>query len=178
MFTESAKPFYNSASILELNAIPAEIYSSFANELFEERGKHLEDGCVRWVSEIFEGNTFYIQKTFNIAFAQTPSNGTCNKTIINYAIEEMLASFDTIYREILSRMGESPKQLLIALAQTGTAHQITSVSFIRKHALASSSSVQASTRRLLSEGFLIRQGNSYKLQDPLLRQWLLSVYGK
>ena len=47
MFTSAARPFYNSTDILELNAIPAEIYTKFVVYHFERRNKRISQNDVR-----------------------------------------------------------------------------------------------------------------------------------
>ncbi|MDE6393837.1 MAG: ATPase [Duncaniella sp.] len=177
MFSDSARPFYGSASFLELNAIREETYSGFAIELFNERNRTISENEVKNVYDTFSGNTFYMQKALNIAFSLTPEGDYCGQETIHYALNEMIASYDTIYREMLSPLNESQKQLLLAIAQENRCEGITSADFIKSHALKSASAVQAAATRLMSTGLLIRKANVYSLQDPLLRIWLLRNYG-
>lgn len=176
MFSESARPFFNSASMMMLDPIDLTEYTRFATDLFEANGKRLHQSAVEYVYKTFEGNTFYLQKTFNLAYSRTGKGSECGVEIVEESIEEILASYDTIYREILAGVGESQKQLLIAVAKEGEATAITSARFIKKHALPSASSVQAATKRLLSSNLLTRTAYTYRLQDPLLRLWLLHTY--
>lgn len=176
MFSDSARPFYGSASFLELNAIESEVYADFATRLFAERNKAIGKSEVFTVYDTFAGNTFYMQKALNLAFALTPDGDTCAHKSLSDAIDEMMASYDTIYREMLSALNEPQKQLLIAIAQEKMCDGITSASFIKKYALKSASSVQAATTRLIASGMLTRTSAMYALQDPLLRLWLLRNY--
>lgn len=176
MFTESARPFFNSASFMELNPIALTEYTEFAMRIFALGEKHLEQDAVEFIYNSFEGNTFYLQKTFNIAYSKTDTGETCDMAIARESAYEILTSFDTIYREILSDVGESQKQLLIAIAQEGIAQGITSAAFIRRFALASSSAVQNAARKLIESGLITRNGTEYRIQDPLLRIWLLGTY--
>lgn len=176
MFTESARPFYNNASIMELNPIELSEYTEFAKTLFEEAGKGISSESIRFVYQIMEGNTFYLQKTFNTVFSKTSSGEICSIYMVEESLAEILGSFETLYKEILSGINEPQKQLLIAIASSGIARGITSSQFIKKYALASASSVQAAAKRLLESGMISRTGSEYKIQDPMLRQWLLLTY--
>lgn len=176
MFTESARPFYNNASIMELNPIELSEYTKFAKKLFEEADKGIESESIRFVYQIMEGNTFYLQKTFNTVFSKTSSGEICSIDMVKESLAEILGSFETLYKEILSGINEPQKQLLIAIASSGIARGITSSQFIKKYALASASSVQAAAKRLLESGMISRSGSEYKIQDPMLRQWLLLTY--
>lgn len=176
MFSDSARPFFNSASFMELNPIQLPEYTEFATDLFQKNDKRLEPEVVAKVYNLFEGNTFYLQKTFNIAYSKTGKDQACDAATVEESVNEILASFDTIYREMLSNVAESQKQLLIAISQEGNAEGITSARFIKKYSLASASSVQAAARKLLALGFIVRNDNTYRIQDPLLRIWLLRTY--
>lgn len=176
MFSDSARPFYGSSSFLELNAIDKEVYADFAIRLIDERSKSITRAEVDRVYDTFSGNTFYMQKALNIAFSMTAEGGRCGQEVIANAVGEMLASYDTIYREMLSSLNEPQKQLLLAVAREGECDGITSACFIKKYALKSSSSVQAAASRLVTSGMLTRKASVYSLQDPLLRLWLLKTY--
>lgn len=130
------------ASMMMLDPIALTEYTRFATELFAENGKRLNPDAVDHVYRIFDGNTFYLQKTFNLTFSKTAEGSECGIVTADDSIAEMPASYDTIYREILAGVGESQKQLLIAVAKEGDATAITSAKFIKRYALPSASSVQ------------------------------------
>lgn len=62
MFLSSARPFYNSTSIMELHPIKPDIYTNFVCGLFNEFGKSVEGNDVMKIYDVFEGNTYYMQK--------------------------------------------------------------------------------------------------------------------
>lgn len=100
MFASAARPFYHSADMLELKAIPAEIYIPFIVGHFERRNRSIAAVDVEKVYALFQGHTYYIQKTFNESFADTPEGDECTLETIRAAIDNMIASNDTIFREI------------------------------------------------------------------------------
>ena len=71
MFLSSARPFYLSADILELKAIIPEIYIPFITGHFGKCNKTIDNDTVKYVYDLFDGHTYYIQKTFNESFAAT-----------------------------------------------------------------------------------------------------------
>lgn len=172
MFTSSARPFYNSASIMELNAIPLPVYSEFVGKLFVEAGKRIESQNIEYAYTLFEGHTYYMQKCFNYAYSATTAGAECTRAIIDNAINEMLFSYDTLYREILSQLPLRQKELLYAIAKEGHARAITSATFIRRHSLASASSVQAAAAKLRDCDLISMQNRSYSVSDKLLHLWI------
>ena len=163
MFLSASRPFYHSADMLELRAIAREIYVPFIVEHFESRNRRIAAADVEKVYDLFKGHTFYIQKTFNEAFADTLVGGECTIEVIRTAIEGMIAANDTIFREILSNIPEKQKELLYAIAKVGEAENVTSAKFIKRYSLTSASSVQSATKKLL-EKYIITEIN--KVYDP------------
>lgn len=177
MFLSSARPFYHSADLLELNAIVPEIYIPFIIDHFHARGRKIETETVKRVYNLFKGHTYYIQKTFNEAFADTPQGDKCTIEDIRTTIDNMIAGNATIFREILSNIPEKQKELLYAIAKEGEAERITSGDFIKRHNLASSSSVQSATKKLLEKDLITEINKTFSVTDKLFAMWINNVYG-
>ena len=176
MFTSSARPFYNSADLLELKAIAPEIYIPFVVGHFEKRNRTIVPENVEWVYNLFKGHTYYIQRTFNEAFADTAEGEECTMEVIKSAIDNMVASNDTIFREILSNIPEKQKILLYAIAKDGEAEAITSAKYIKRHALSSASSVQSAVKKLLEKDYITCVNKVYSVTDKLFAMWINKMY--
>ena len=177
MFTSAARPFYHSADMLELKAIVPEIYIPFIVSHFEKRTRHIAPDDVERVYNMFKGHTYYVQKTFNEAFADTPEGEECTLETLRAAIDNMIASNDTIFREILSNIPEKQKELLYAIAKEGEAERITSAAFIKRHSLASASSVQSAMKKLLEKDIITEINKVFSVTDRLFAMWMNRLYG-
>ncbi|MCM1530747.1 MAG: ATPase [Bacteroides sp.] len=177
MFTSAARPFYNSADMLELRAIVPEIYIPFIVGHFKKRKRKIAEENVEKVYDLFKGHTYYIQKTFNEAFADTPQGGECTLEIIQSAIDSMLAANDTVFREILSNIPEKQKELLYAIAKDGEVSRLTSADFIKRHRLASASSVQSAIKKLLEKDLITEISKVFSVTDKLFAMWMARLYG-
>ena len=142
-------------------------------EHFEKRGKSISAENVEWVYKLFKGHTYYIQRTFNEAFADPDEGEECSREIIKSAINNMVISNDTIFREILSNIPEKQKSLLYAIAKDGEATQITSAQFIKRHSLQSASSVQSASKKLLEKDFTTQVNKVYSVTDKLFAMWIV-----
>ena len=178
MFLSSARPFYRSSDVMELEAINKDIYVAFIAEHFEHRDRRINTEDIEKVYDFFKGHTFYIQKTFNESFADTPVGSECTLGIIRNAINSMIDYNDTIFREILSNIPENQKKVLYAIAKEGDAMQILSASFIKRHSLASASSIQAATKKLLEKDIITEVNKVYSVTDKLFAMWINRLYGK
>ena len=177
MFTSAARPFYHSADMLELKAIVPEIYIPFIVGHFEKRNRHIATENIEKVYHLFKGHTYYIQKTFNEAFADTPEEEECTLETIQDAIDNMIAANDTIFREILSNIPEKQKELLYAIAKDGEAERITSSEFIKRHSLTSASSVQSASKKLLDKDIITEINKAFSVTDKLFAMWINQLYG-
>ena len=131
---------------------------------------------MEWVYNLFKGHTYYIQRTFNEAFADTAEGEECTMEVIKSAIDNMVASNDTIFREILSNIPEKQKILLYAIAKDGEAEAITSAKYIKRHALSSASSVQSAVKKLLEKDYITCVNKVYSVTDKLFAMWINKMY--
>ena len=93
------------------------------------------------------------------------------------AINEIIMSNDTIFREILSNVPEKQKELLYAIAKDGEAERITSAEFIKRHRLASASSVQSAAKKLLDKDLITEINKVFSVTDRLFAMWINKLYG-
>lgn len=177
MFMSSSRPFYHSADILELKAIDHEVYVPFIANHFRLRNRRIEECDIQKAYDLFKGHTFYVQKTFNEAFARTPDGSSCTLGTIRTSIENMVDASDTIFREILSNIPEKQKELLYAIAKDGEAKQLTSAKFTRKHSLSSASSVQSAAKKLLDKDLITEINKVFSVTDKLFALWINRIYG-
>lgn len=177
MFTSAARPFYHSADMLELKAIVLEIYIPFIVRHFEKRNRRIASDDAERIYNLYKGHTYYVQKTFNEAFADTPEGEVCTLETLRAAIDNMVASNDTIFREILSNIPEKQKELLYAIAKDGEAERITSAAFIKRHSLTSASSVQSAMKKLLEKDIITEINKVFSVTDKLFAMWMNRLYG-
>lgn len=172
MFTDRACPFYNSADIMNLDAIPLDKYTPFVHELLGKFNKSTTDEVISRVYELFKENTYYIQKVFHEAFNYTEECKTVTMETVSKIINSLLLDNDRKFSETLSRLTLPQKELLYAIAEEGNARQMISSKFIKKHQLRSASSVQAAIKKLLEYHIISRSEDTYYVDDELMQLWL------
>ena len=135
MFLDSARPFYNSADIQNLEIIALDKYADFVRHHFLTNNKQIEDEAINYIYETFDGNTYYNQKAFREAYAITSFDSLCTKKTTELIVNQMISEADRHYSEIMARLALPQKELLYAVAREHRARQITSGAFIRRHSL-------------------------------------------
>ena len=176
MFEKRSRPFYKSADNMDLDAIPREVYVSFICDKLSEKGRRIETEVAGKVYDMFEGHTYYVQKTMNEAFFNTESGEECTLETVMYSLQAVLAGNESLYRDYLSKLTLRQKTLLYAIAHDGWAKQITSAAFIRRHKLASASSVQAAIRKLIEEELVVEENKRYRVSDRFFGLWIRRTF--
>lgn len=176
MFMNASRPFYQSVSIMHLDAIDMNTYDAFAKSLFSERNRILAHGVTEAVYAISRGVTWYTQKLFNTLFANTAENESCEPNHVNDALNYVLKTQSYNYEEMLFRLPEKQKMVLIALAKNGATKAITSSAFVNQYKLQSASSVQSAIRGLLEKDFVTLEQGVYSVYDIFMTYWIQIHY--
>ncbi len=172
MFLSPNRPFFQSTTFMNIDVLNRDVYASFAMHLFSQYGKHLQKEAVENVYDRFEGITWYVQRTMNELFAETPDHGSCDKSMVDSAINTILAANNFTYEAILFQLPAKQKELLFAVCKAGKAEQVTSTRFIRQYHLSSASSVQSALRGLIDKEFVSNDFGKYEVYDKFFALWL------
>jgi hypothetical protein len=178
IFTAHNSPFYQSTSVINLGTIPANIYSAFAFRQFTESGFEISADVIFAVYEKFEGITWYMQKIMHTLYSNAVKGTICTMEMLPDAINETLDCYDYTYSDLMLRIPEKQKELLIAVSKEGKVNGITSGGFVKKYNLPSQSSVQAALKGLIEKEYITRTFNPetktfvYSLADKFLELWL------
>lgn len=176
MFLTPSRPFYQSVSMMHLESIPMEKYIAFAQRHFSDAGKSITGETIETIYRQFDGITWYMQKVLHTLYAMTGKDKVCNTEMVGEAIQQIIDSFKYTYSEILFRLPEKQKELLIAITKEGKAQAVTSGAFIKKYKLSSASSVQSALKGLLEKDFITQEQGAYQIYDQFLGIWLKETY--
>lgn len=172
MFLSSRRPFFQSAKLIQLEAIALPIYQEFVIKHFYEGEKKIMPEAIEKVYAVFRGVTLYMQRIMKDAYAMTPKGVTCDMTLVDGLIDSFVAENDYRIRELLAYISEPQKEVLYAIHEEGKAKSIVSAAFTQKHRLKSPSATQSAVQKLLEDDILTRNEKVYSIADPLLALWL------
>lgn len=180
MFNSAAKPFYNSAEQTYLDCIPKDIYTRFTQEQFKNAGRTITADAAALAYDLFEGHTYYVHNLLHNTFASVDADKVVDEADINQTLTEILEEKGRSFASIMNQLNYQQKETLVAIAKEGKATGVTSVAFVKKHALKSPSSVQYAISTLLDKQLLTYddQGRTkiYSLSDRFLSMWLSHTY--
>ena len=180
MFNSAAKPFYNSAEQIYLDCIPKDVYTSFAEKQFSNAGRIITPSAVSLTYDLFEGHTYYVHNVLHNAFAYLDSDKVIDESDINKTLSDILEEKGRSFASVMNQLNYQQKETLIAIAKEGKASGVTSVAFVKKHALKSPSSVQYAINTLLEKQLLTYQNlertKAYSVSDRFLEMWISKIY--
>ncbi len=180
MFNSTARPFYNSTEQFHLERIPKEIYTTFAIQQIIDAGKAITPEAANLAYDLFEGHTYYVHHILHNAFANANPQKTMDEEDIRNALEELLEARDRSFSNTMNRLNYKQKETLVAIAKEGKACGVTSVAFVKKHALKSASSVQYAISTLLEDQLLTYENDGrtkiYSVADRFLGYWIRKNY--
>lgn len=180
MFNSAAKPFYNSAEQIYLDCISKDIYTGFAEEQFKKASRNITPEAVSMAYDLFAGHTYYVHNVLHNAFAYIDPNVTIDETAINQTLSDILEEKGRSFANVMNQLNIQQKETLIAIAKEGVASGVTSVAFVKKHALKSPSSVQYAINALLDKQILTYQNEqrtkTYSVSDRFMEMWICRTY--
>jgi len=172
LFQSPARPFYQSVGMMHLDCIDLDKYKEFVGIHFEANNRQLEPDLIDKVYEKFDGHTWHLQIMFNELFSLTPIGENCCLSMFDEALTNLISAQEFTYQEILSRLPENQKEILIAISKEGKASSVTSGEFIQKHKLQTASSVQSALRYLIDKDLVAKEKNIYQVYDRFFGNWL------
>ena len=176
MFQSPSRPFYKSADPLELKAIDEDVYSDFVERMYNEYDKRISTATVEYVYDLFEGYTYYMQRTFNEAFASIDSGDECSMDVIGKSIDNILLMNEVQFAEQMSGLTENQKRVLAAIAKEAHVRKVNTSAFINRYQLSTASVVNAAIRKLLKEDIITVDLKEYSIPDKFLWLWVNRQY--
>lgn len=174
MFFSAAKPFYNSADLLNLQPLHVDVYYKFAQSWMQHYDKTLDPVAFKYYYDTLDGTTYYLQKLMHEAFIDCHSGDVCDRELLDRTFEIMLEEAQENVSKLLSILTEQQKCALYAIALEGKAEKVLSAAFIKKHAISSTSSMQSALKKLIELEFLTVNGNTYCVSDVMMRLCIIN----
>lgn len=173
IFSNKGRPFYHSATMMELVPLPEDECVEFIRQQFAQGGKHCPEDVARKITRSVEQYPYYLQALAYRVFELCED--ACTPEHVTQGYELLLGNERYSFQAILQGLSAGQLKLLRGLAQDGQA-QLTSTAFLQEYGL-TLGGVQ-SARNALSEQDIIEQLNDgrWRIVDPIFKDWLLQAF--
>ena len=173
IFSDPARPFYNSVVFMQLQPIEQSEYVKFCQRLFLLYDKNVSESLVSRLYDCFRGITWYLQLSMNEAFTMAERGGHVGEDVYEQILNHMVDSKRFTFEDRYASLTEKQKSVLLAIAAEFPKESIlTSQDFITKHNLKTASSVQTAVKGLTEKGILTDNHGSKRPTDLLFMLWL------
>ncbi len=129
---------------------------------------------------IFAGSNRHILESMFNSTARPFYNSTEQFHLERIPMDEVLEARSSSFSNIMNKLNFKQKETLVAIAKEGKASGVTSVAFVKKHALSSASSVQYAITTLLEDQLLTYEDDGktkvYSVADRFLGYWIRKNY--
>ncbi|MDR3366826.1 MAG: ATP-binding protein [Prevotellaceae bacterium] len=174
MFSDYARPFYQSSDFLFLEKIEANAYCRFIREKFAKYGKSIAAELVEEALEYYRIHTFYVQYFFNKLFEN--SEKTVTKAMMEQVHRLILEEREHIYYSYRNLLTPYQFSLLKAIAREGGVNQPNASDFIAKHDLKQGSSVNRALAALVEKEMVYEENGVYHVYDVFFSKWLAKIF--
>jgi uncharacterized protein len=169
MFNDKKRPFYQSAFMVELKALPYEELAQFIQKQFSHSDKKCSIKLARQITDISHQHPYYSQK---LAYCVYESSGKIiTENDLTIGLNELIASEIALFEMLLQ--GLAPKQiaLLKAIAKQPSCSVLSS-EYMKQHNLKSIGGVQGAIKKLSDLDLIEKRYNVWTVVDPILATWL------
>lgn len=173
IFSDPARPFYNSVVFMQLLPIEKQEYIKFCQRLFSRYKKSVSDALVSRLYDCFQGVTWYLQLSMNEAFTLAERGGHVGEDFYDHILNHLVDSKRFTFEDRYAALTEKQKTVLLAIAaEYPNSPTLTSQDFIAKYKLKTASSIQTAVKALTEKGILNDYHGVKRPIDLLFILWL------
>lgn len=172
MFSESTRPFYRSAQILELQPLPQDEYRAFIRNFFTLKKREIPDEVIDEIFHWSRMQTFCVQLVCNKLYGM---RGNPNMQILRAVFDDLIQQDLAYFSQWQQFLTSLQWRVLCAIAIDGEVEAPTSSDFLKKHNLGAASSVSAALATLVDKELVYYQQTYYAVHDVIFMRWLQSI---
>ena len=176
MFLKKNRPFYNSAMVMHLSALPETDTISFLQDRFAQSDIKISKPLCSNLIERVDNIPYYIQLlAAEIWQYMVPELKTVTEEIIDKCFLRVIEMKHDYYYELFDKFSVAQKRLLVAIARSG--ENIFSSKYIKENRLVGASSIQKSLLALVESGVVEKTESVYSIGDPFFKSFVLCKAG-
>jgi hypothetical protein len=168
IFEKKKSPFYHFGLVMNLGKIPAGNLTGYLNDRFGRlTGK--PDHIANKIIEITDSHPYYTQQLAFFTWEVLIKDPT-DPEPIEKAVEELIQGQDLTYERLWGTLITSDRKIMIGLIQSRA--QPLSADFGRVMDNMPASTIYSRLKKLVKEGYLLKTGSSYAIDDVFFALWL------
>ena len=172
LFTHEHEPFYRSAKVIEIGAIPPDLFREYVQARFDATDRGIADAAVEALLDITRGHPYATQELAYALWEETPEGFTASVDDLAHALDAVIRSEDARFTLLWEQASRAQRVLLQALAAEPGRPQASA--YQAKYGLGTASTMQRAVGALVSDEVVARRADgSYEIVEPFLTEWLV-----
>lgn len=173
MFTNEARPFYNSAKLIELGSIAPEELAKFIITRFKKIGVSISDELAVEIATRAKGHPDYAQRLCSHIFDILESNIVSEK-VVKAGMSRMLVSLTALFAGVFEQLPIRESQVMTILAEQGPIATFSS-KILQQYEMGAPA-LHKALSNLVKKDF-VRKGKDkkYFIIDTFLAEWIKQV---
>jgi hypothetical protein len=172
MFTDAARPFYQSALVLEMGKPPRDESIAFLRRRFSQAGFSVDDDALGAIVEASGNIPYYLQALGYEAVEQAVSEGSdsIDATGIAKALEQCVRRMSGVFETAVEPLSANQRTVLAALAAEPT--DCFDAAYRSRHGLPAYTSIMSALKTLESSGLVVSAHKLRNVANPFFAAWL------
>ncbi len=172
MFTEKNRPFYQSAQLLQLQAISFDKYKEFIQYHFKAHKKEITEDAIQEIYNWSRQQTYCVQLVCNRLFGMFSKVETKH---LQQVFDDTIKEESVVFSNYTNLLTNTQWQVLQAIAKEEPLRYPTANDFIQKYRLGAPSSVNTALKKLMENELVIKDEDKFLIHEVLLTRWLQSL---
>jgi hypothetical protein len=172
LFTDKNEPFFRSAKVMEIGAIPVGLFKTFVKERFDATERGIADAVVDELLAITGGHPYATQELAYALWEEVPEGFTAALTDLEAALGAVLRAENAHFTLLWEKSSRAQRLVLQALATEPG--RVQSVGYRDRFGLPAASTVQKAIEALAREELVARRPDGVNaIVEPFLGEWVL-----
>ena len=170
MFFDHSRPFYQSADIMKLNKLENDEYFNFISNKFAATKKQIEPEMVQDILDWTERHTYYTQNFCNRLWGKGIKKITAE--LVTQVKSDIITDKEKYFIELRHLLPANQLSLLRAIGKNKGVEQPSSIEFISKYKLSSTSTINSALKALIEKELIYKEDKTYRVYDVFLSRFL------
>ena len=172
LFTDRNEPFYKSAKVMEIGAIPPDLFMTFIKERFDATERGISDAALEGLLAITGGHPYATQELAYALWEEVPQGFSALTTDLEAALATVLRAENAHFTLLWEKSSRAQRLVLQALATEPG--RVQAAGYRLRFGLPGASTVQRAIETLTREELVARQPDgTHAIVEPFLGEWVL-----
>ena len=169
IFEKKKSPFYHFGQLMPLDKIPFGDFSDFISKGFRNKNADQNEIAAR-ILDITQCHLYYTQQ-----LAYTVWNSWDDHMSVAYliqkAVDALVQTHDMDYQRLWQGQNQTDKKILLGIASG--LENLLAQEAMKKIGLSASSTLFSRLKRLVAQGYILKENSIYVIDDPFFKNWIL-----